>query len=172
MGWDHTSELQQPTSLLFIPQMLFEYGEPHAMILTEKTKELREKPVPVPFFLPKIPHVLTWMWTQAYMVTNCLNYGMAVMGTCSCVYFASSNYSLIHYTETLPNNAVVCLYCISLYGGNAPFIFWEKVVLHSSWYVTHHKHICAFLKVNKLFKRPHFYHGQGSWIASFSRDPV
>jgi hypothetical protein len=32
------------------------------------------------------------------------------------------------------------------------------------------RHVCAFLKVNKLFKRPHFHHGQGNWIALFGKD--
>jgi hypothetical protein len=28
MGWDYVSELQSPTCLLFIPQIIYEYGEP------------------------------------------------------------------------------------------------------------------------------------------------
>jgi hypothetical protein len=28
MGWDYVSELRSLTGLLFIPQMMYEYGEP------------------------------------------------------------------------------------------------------------------------------------------------
>jgi hypothetical protein len=28
MGWDYVSELQPPSGLLFIPQMIYEHGEP------------------------------------------------------------------------------------------------------------------------------------------------
>jgi hypothetical protein len=28
MGWDYVSKLQPTMSLLFIPQMIYEYGEP------------------------------------------------------------------------------------------------------------------------------------------------
>jgi hypothetical protein len=28
MGWDYVSELRPPTDLLFIPQVMYEYGEP------------------------------------------------------------------------------------------------------------------------------------------------
>jgi hypothetical protein len=34
------------------------------MMLTGETEELREKPVPVPFY-PQIPHGLTWAQTWA-----------------------------------------------------------------------------------------------------------
>jgi hypothetical protein len=28
MGWDYVSELRPPTGLLFVPQVIYEYGEP------------------------------------------------------------------------------------------------------------------------------------------------
>jgi hypothetical protein len=38
MGWDYDSELRPPTGLLFIPQMIYEYGEPR------RNDAEREKP--------------------------------------------------------------------------------------------------------------------------------
>jgi hypothetical protein len=45
---------------LFIPQMIYEHEEPWQNDIDGKTEELGEKPIPVSYCPPKIPHVLTW----------------------------------------------------------------------------------------------------------------
>jgi hypothetical protein len=60
MGWDYVSELRPATGLLFIPQIIYEYGEPRWNDTDRgKPKNSREKPVPVPLCPPQIPHGLT-----------------------------------------------------------------------------------------------------------------
>jgi hypothetical protein len=63
------------------------------------------------------------------------------------------NLLCLHLTSSLrqrtqsPNSLAV-----SLYAQNASIICREKSVLLLSYYVTHYKHVNAFLNVNKLFK--------------------
>jgi hypothetical protein len=45
--------------------MINEYGAMGGMMLTGKTEELGENPVPVQLCPPQIPEVLTWARTQA-----------------------------------------------------------------------------------------------------------
>jgi hypothetical protein len=54
--------------LLFIPQVMYEYGELQWNDIDSEIEELEEKPVPVPLFQPKIPHGLTRERTQAFAV--------------------------------------------------------------------------------------------------------
>jgi hypothetical protein len=61
---------------------------------------------------------------------------------------------------------------VSLYGRSNFIICQEKGVSYHSWYTVHYKHVCEFLKVDKLFKIPHFHHGQWRWIVSLSKDSV
>jgi hypothetical protein len=68
MGWDYASELQPPAVLLFIPHMMYEYGEKLWNDWHGKTKELREKPVPVPLCPPQIQYELTQAQTWASAV--------------------------------------------------------------------------------------------------------
>jgi hypothetical protein len=59
MGRGYVSELQSPTSLLFISQMTYEYGEQRWNYTGRgKTEELEGKPVPVPLWPPQIPRGL------------------------------------------------------------------------------------------------------------------
>jgi hypothetical protein len=58
-------------------------------------------------------------------------------------------------------------YCRWLAWQKCPHCFLRKGVIHCDWYAAHCKHVRAFLKVNKLFKIPHFYHSHRSWIVSF-----
>jgi hypothetical protein len=67
-GWDYVSELQSPTGLLFMPQMIHEYGEPWWSDIDGGTEELGEKLVPMPLCPPQIQYGLTWTWTQTSMV--------------------------------------------------------------------------------------------------------
>jgi hypothetical protein len=64
------------------------YRTPHGAVIDEygalvklywqgKTEELGEKPAPVPFFPPHIPHGSTQVQTWASVVTNRLSHGMA-----------------------------------------------------------------------------------------------
>jgi hypothetical protein len=46
--------------LLFIPQVIYEYGEPRWYDTNMKTEKLGENPVPVAPCPPQIPHGLTW----------------------------------------------------------------------------------------------------------------
>jgi hypothetical protein len=60
MGWDYVSELLLPlTDILFIPQMIWVWRVTVEWYWQGKTEELGEKPVPVPFCPPQIPHGLT-----------------------------------------------------------------------------------------------------------------
>jgi hypothetical protein len=59
------SEMQPPTGLLFVPQMIYEYGEPWWNNIARKTEEVGDKPVPVPLYPPQVPHELTWVQTRA-----------------------------------------------------------------------------------------------------------
>jgi hypothetical protein len=69
LGWDYVSELRPPTGLLFIPQIIYEYGEPWWNdIDSEKPNKFGEKPVPVPLCPPQISHGLTREQTRASAV--------------------------------------------------------------------------------------------------------
>jgi hypothetical protein len=65
MGWDCVSELQPPTGLLFIPQMIWVWGATVEWHWQEKNEGLGEKPVPVPLCPPQIPHGQTGASTMA-----------------------------------------------------------------------------------------------------------
>jgi hypothetical protein len=66
--------------LLFIPQMIHEYGELRWNDIDRKTEELEEYLVPVPVCPSQIPHGLTQAQTQASAVRrqNCLSHGIAI----------------------------------------------------------------------------------------------
>jgi hypothetical protein len=64
MGETIISELQPPKGLLFISQMIREYGEPWWNDIDSKTEELGEQPVPMPLWPPQIPQGLTRVQTQ------------------------------------------------------------------------------------------------------------
>jgi hypothetical protein len=66
MGWDYDSELRLLTGLLFIPQIIYESGQPWWN--QRNTEELGENLVPVSLFPPQIPHGLTQARTWASMV--------------------------------------------------------------------------------------------------------
>jgi hypothetical protein len=61
VGWDDVSELRSPVYCLSPRSMESHSG----MILTGKTEELGEKPVPVPLSPPQIPHGLTQVQTRS-----------------------------------------------------------------------------------------------------------
>jgi hypothetical protein len=61
---------------------------------------------------------------------------------------------------------------IELYSSNAPTVCPEKGVLYSGRCSAHYNQIMLLLKVNKLFKVPHFNHGWGSWIVSLGKESV
>lgn len=69
LEWDYVSELPL-TGLFFIPQMKYEYEEPLWNDINEKTKELRQKPVPLPLHPTLILRGPTWMHTQVSKVRN------------------------------------------------------------------------------------------------------
>jgi hypothetical protein len=69
MGRDYVSELLPLTDILFILQMIYEYGERRWNDIDRgKPKIIGEKPVPVPLCPPQIPHGLTRARTQASAV--------------------------------------------------------------------------------------------------------
>jgi hypothetical protein len=68
VGWDCVSELQPPPALLFIPQMIYEYGAQWNDMERGKTEEFRQKPVPVPLCPLQIPHWLTRAQTRSSIV--------------------------------------------------------------------------------------------------------
>jgi hypothetical protein len=68
MGRDHVFELWPPTGLLFIPQVIYEYGESWWNDTDRKTEEIRVNPVPVPPCPQQIPHELTCAQTQSSAV--------------------------------------------------------------------------------------------------------
>jgi hypothetical protein len=71
MRSDDVSELQPPTGLLFILQVIYEFGEPRWNDTDRgKTEELGEKPVPVPLRPPQIPHGLTRALTPVSAVNG------------------------------------------------------------------------------------------------------
>jgi hypothetical protein len=59
VGRDCVSELQSAMGLLFMPQVIYQHGEPWWNDIEGKTEELREKPVLVPLCPPQIPCGLT-----------------------------------------------------------------------------------------------------------------
>jgi hypothetical protein len=54
IGWDDVSELRPPMGLLYIHQMIYEYGQPQWKGTDQvNPKKLREEPIIVPLFPPK-----------------------------------------------------------------------------------------------------------------------
>jgi hypothetical protein len=69
--WGETvSEPWPPAGLLFIPQVIYEYGEQWWNDTDSGKPNNWEKPVPVPLCPPKIPHGLIWVWTWASVVRD------------------------------------------------------------------------------------------------------
>jgi hypothetical protein len=64
LGWDDVCVLWPSSSLSFIPQMIYIWATVE-WYWQGKTKELREKCVPVPLCPPQIPHGLNQAQTQA-----------------------------------------------------------------------------------------------------------
>jgi hypothetical protein len=64
MWWDYFSELWSITGLLFIPQMMYESGQPRWKDVDRGTEEPGEQPAPVPHSSPQIPHGLTRSWNR------------------------------------------------------------------------------------------------------------
>jgi hypothetical protein len=81
MGRDDLSEMRPRASLLFIPQVIYEWKATMEWYWQGNTEELEEKPFPVPLCPPKISHTLTRARIRASAVTgpenNHLNHGMA-----------------------------------------------------------------------------------------------
>jgi hypothetical protein len=67
MGRDYVSELRPQTDLLFVPQIIYEHGEPRYSNI-DRGKPLGEKPVPMPLYLLQIPYGLIQAWTRAFAV--------------------------------------------------------------------------------------------------------
>jgi hypothetical protein len=66
---ESVSEVRPPADLLFIPQIIYEYGDLQWNdIIDGKTEEPRVKHAPVPLCSPQIPHGLTRARTQASAV--------------------------------------------------------------------------------------------------------
>jgi hypothetical protein len=59
MGWDYISKLWFPMNLLFILQMIWVWRATLECYWQGKTKELGDKPVPVPLCPPQIPDGLS-----------------------------------------------------------------------------------------------------------------
>jgi hypothetical protein len=69
VGWDYDPELQPPTSLLFFPLVICDYGEPlWKDINRAKPKKLGESHVPMQLCPPQISHRLTRVRTLASAV--------------------------------------------------------------------------------------------------------
>jgi hypothetical protein len=68
MGWDYVSELRPQMDYCPSPRWYMNMKSHDGIILTGKTKELRQKLVTEPLFPPQIPHRLTWVWTWASIV--------------------------------------------------------------------------------------------------------
>jgi hypothetical protein len=70
MGWDYVSKLRPPTGRLFIPHVIYEYGEHGRMRVywQGKTEEERGRPVPVPLSPSQIQHWLKRLRTQVSAV--------------------------------------------------------------------------------------------------------
>jgi hypothetical protein len=70
MGWNYVSELWPPTGLLFIPQMIYEYGEPQWNDTDGENRRSRIKNCPSTTLSTTntVPHGLTWVWTWASAV--------------------------------------------------------------------------------------------------------
>jgi hypothetical protein len=68
--WDETMSLSSGHQQAYCssPRWYMSIKSHGGMILTGKTEEHREKPVPVPRCPPQIPHGLTHVWTQASTV--------------------------------------------------------------------------------------------------------
>jgi hypothetical protein len=67
--WGYVSELQPPAGLLFISQMMFEFGEPRWNDNDWGHRKSSEKNTSLCHFFPQILHGLTQSWTRASMVT-------------------------------------------------------------------------------------------------------
>jgi hypothetical protein len=68
MKWDYISELLPLVDILFISHVIWVWRAMVEWYIIGKTRELREKPVPVPLCPPQIPHGLIWTWTWASTV--------------------------------------------------------------------------------------------------------
>jgi hypothetical protein len=68
VGWDYVSELQPPTSLLFIPKMIWVWRATAEWYWHGKTTHLGEKPVSVPLCPAHIQHALTRARTRVSAV--------------------------------------------------------------------------------------------------------
>jgi hypothetical protein len=64
MGLEYVSELLPLTDIVFIPQMVYEYGEPRWNDIDRGNRTTRGKPVPVSLCLTQIPHGLTRAQTR------------------------------------------------------------------------------------------------------------
>jgi hypothetical protein len=62
--------------LLFIPQAIYEYGEPWWNDTDRVKLKNSEKPVPEPLYPPQMSHGLMDLCDER-MVTNCLSHGTA-----------------------------------------------------------------------------------------------
>jgi hypothetical protein len=70
MGWEYFSEQLTQTGLLFISQIIYEYGEPRWNYIDRGKHEFGENPVPVPLCPPQNPDWLTRAQTLAFSVTG------------------------------------------------------------------------------------------------------
>jgi hypothetical protein len=70
MGRDYASELRPPTGLLFIPQVIYEYGEPRCNDINRENRKISEKIAPLTFRSPQIPYGVSRARTRASTVTG------------------------------------------------------------------------------------------------------
>jgi hypothetical protein len=68
MWWDDVSELRPPTGLLFIPQLIYEYGEPRWNDTDRGNRRTRRKPVTVQLCPQHISHGPTMARTRSSAV--------------------------------------------------------------------------------------------------------
>jgi hypothetical protein len=67
----YVSELRPPTGLVFIPLVIYEYGEPRRNDIDRgETGKIAEKPIPVTFSSPQIAHGLKRARTRASKVRS------------------------------------------------------------------------------------------------------
>jgi hypothetical protein len=88
MGWDHVSELRPPTGLLFIPQMMYEYGDPRWNDIDRGKPKNSEKTCPSTTLSLQIPHGLTRASAEIGRRLTAWAIGvMALVGKILTVYF-------------------------------------------------------------------------------------
>lgn len=122
MGWNYVSKWRLPTSLLLISQMTYKYGIPMEWYLERKTKELVEKPVPLPLCISQIPHKLIRALTWAKLFTSYYNFQKKMTWLCGLVkgLFGSVTFSTIKYLPLTCSNTfswhriLHCWHCIQL----------------------------------------------------------